>query len=172
MRKLVLAAVAGTGLLVGTAGSALARPSEPFFPELVRAAVRSGTVDARPAVAALDQALATRHPAPGLIHHSDRSAQYASGDYVVRLAGIGAWTSPAATGNPYENATAESFFKTPKWEEVYLQEYRTLEEAEANIGRFIDDVYNTKRLRSSLSYLPPAEFEAARLAAAPGGGSA
>lgn len=132
----------------------------------------SRTIDARLTVAALEQAVATRRPAPGLIHHSDRGVQYASGDYVGRLEGIGAQISMAATGNPYENATAESFFKTLKCEEVYLQEYRTLEEAEANLGRFIVDVYNTKRLHSRLGYLPPVEFEAAHLGAAPAGGMA
>jgi putative transposase len=66
----------------------------------------------------------------------------------------------AAVGNPYENAMAESFFKTLKCEEVYLQHYRTFVEAEANIGRFIKDVYNAKRLHSSLGYLPPVAFEA------------
>ncbi len=63
-------------------------------------------------------------------------------------------------GNPYDNAKAESFFKTLKREEVYLSQYQTYDEAEANLGRFIEDVYNQKRLHSSLEYLPPAEFEA------------
>ncbi len=67
----------------------------------------------------------------------------------------------AAVGNPYENAKAESFFKTLKREEVYLNEYRTFEEAEANLAHFIDEVYNVKRLHSSLGYRPPVEFEAA-----------
>lgn len=114
---------------------------------------------------ALDRALAARCPAPGLIHHSDRGVQYASGDYVARLEGVGAKVSMAATGNPYENAKVESFFKTLKYEEVYLRDYRTFAEAEANIGRFIGDVYNTKRLHSGLGYRPPVEFEAAHLPA-------
>ena len=67
----------------------------------------------------------------------------------------------AAVGNPYENAMAESFFKTLKSEEVYLHDYQTFAETEASIGRFINDVYNTKRLHSSLGYVPPSEFEAA-----------
>ena len=122
----------------------------------------SRTIDTRLTLAALEQALAARCPAPGLIHHSDRGVQYASGDYVARLAGVGALVSMAAVGNPYETAKAESFFKTLKCEEVYLQEYRTFAEAEANLDHFIAAVYNRKRLHSSLGYVPPSEFEAAR----------
>ena len=103
----------------------------------------------------------SRCPAAGLIHHSDRGVQYASGEYVARLEQIGARISMAAVANPYEKAKAESFFGTLKMEEVYLNEYRTYEEAEQNIGEFIEEVYNRKRLHSSLGYLPPAEFEAA-----------
>jgi putative transposase len=66
----------------------------------------------------------------------------------------------AAAGTPFENAKAESFFKTLKGEEVYLQHYETFAEAERSIDRFLADVYNAKRLHSSLGYLPPDEFEA------------
>ena len=125
----------------------------------------SRSIDTRLTLAALNHALATRQPGPGLIHHSDRGVQYASGDYVARLEGVGARVSMAAIGNPYDNAKAESFFKTLKCEEVYLQQYLTFDEAAANLGRFIEDVYNAKRLHSSLGYLPPAEFEAAHSAA-------
>jgi putative transposase len=118
-------------------------------------------IDTELTLAALTMALTARRPAPGLIHHSDRGVQYASGDYVAALEAVGARISMAARGNPYENAKAESFFKTLKHEEVYLKEYRTFEEAAANLERFIADVYNTKRLHSSLGYLPPVEFEAA-----------
>ena len=125
----------------------------------------SRAIDTRLTLAALDRALALRQPAPGLIHHSDRGVQYASAEYVARLESAGARLSMSATGNPYDNAKAESFFKTLKREEVYLHEYRTFQEAEANLGRFIEDVYNRKRLHSSLGYVPPAEFEAAYTAA-------
>jgi putative transposase len=66
----------------------------------------------------------------------------------------------AAVGNPYENAKAERFFRTLKHEEMYLNQYDSFADAESNIGHFIDDVYNVRRLHSSLGYLPPAEFEA------------
>lgn len=124
----------------------------------------SRAIDTRLTLAALDRALALRRPAAGLIHHADRGVQYASAEYVARLEGAGARLSMSAVGNPYDNAKAESFFKTLKREEVYLHEYRTFQEAEANLGRFIEDVYNRKRLHSSLGYLPPAEFEAAHTA--------
>lgn len=75
-------------------------------------------IDTELTLCALAMALATRQPVPGLIHHSDRGVQYASGGYVERLEGIGARISMAARGNPYENAKAESFFKTLKHEEV------------------------------------------------------
>ncbi len=87
--------------------------------------------------------------------------QYASLDYVARLEQAGARVSMSAKGNPYDNAKAESFFKTLKREEVYLKDYQTFAEAEANLGHFIEAVYNVKRLHSSLGYLPPIEFEAA-----------
>jgi transposase InsO family protein len=105
-------------------------------------------------------ALSSRRPAAGLIHHSDQGVQYASSEYVLRLEEAGARISMAAVGNPYENAKAESFFRTLKMEEVYLKDYQDFEEAEKNIGEFIEEVYNQKRLHSSLGYLPPVEFEA------------
>jgi transposase InsO family protein len=64
-------------------------------------------------------------------------------------------------GNPYDNAQAESFMKTLKHEEVNLRDYRTIEQARASIGYFLEQVYNQKRLHSALDYRPPAEFEAA-----------
>lgn len=125
-------------------------------------------IDTQLTLDALNQALADRRPAPGLIHHSDRGVQYASAAYVARLTAAGARASMSARGNPYENARAESFFKTLKREEVYLKEYRTFEEAQNNVAQFIEEVYNTKRLHSSLGYRPPAEFEAAHALAGKG----
>lgn len=110
----------------------------------------STRIDTNLALGALDEALATREVKPGLIHHSDRGVQYASTAYTERLRSRGVHISMSAKGNVYDNAKAESFFKTLKQEEVYLKQYQTFEEASANIGQFIDDVYNTKRLHSSL----------------------
>jgi putative transposase len=119
----------------------------------------SRTIDTQLTLAALNQAVAQRQPPIGLIHHSDRGVQYASTAYVECLTSIGAHISMSAKGNPYDNAKAESFFKTLKREEVYLNQYETFADAESQIGHFIDDVYNLKRLHSSLGYLPPVEFE-------------
>ena len=119
----------------------------------------SRAIDTTLTLAALDQAVTTRRPGPGLIHHSDRGVQYASAAYIARLTGAGIQVSMSAVGNPYENAKAESFFKTLKREEVDLNHYQTFDAAVQNLGRFIGDVYNAKRLHSSLGYLPPIEFE-------------
>lgn len=95
-----------------------------------------------------------------LIHHTDRGVQYASNVYTERLKTLGITISMTETGNPRENAYAESFFKTFKVEEVYLKEYNTFEDAFQNIQQFIEDVYNAKRLHSSIGYKPPNEMEA------------
>ena len=120
----------------------------------------SKDIDTRLTLMALNQAITARCPHAGMIHHSDRGVQYASDEYVARLTEIGACPSMSKAGFPYDNAKAESFFKTLKKEEVYLGQYRNLEEAQASLGAFLDDVYNVKRLHSSLGYLPPTEFEA------------
>ena len=110
-------------------------------------------------LAALTMALELRHPAAGLVHHSDRGSQYASDDYTGLLKARGCQISMSHKASPWENAACESWMKTLKTEEVYRQEYRDLGEARASIGRFIDQVYNQKRLHSALGYLPPIEFE-------------
>jgi transposase InsO family protein len=115
-------------------------------------------------LAALRMALARRQPGPGLVHHSDRGVQYASRDYTDLLQAHGIVISMSRKGNPYDNAVAESFLKTLKYEEVYRQEYRDLLDAYRSIEHFVEQVYNEKRLHSALGYLPPVEFEAARAA--------
>ncbi len=120
----------------------------------------SRSIDTQLTLAALEQALTTRCPMAGLIHHADQGVQYASDASVDRLDAIHARISMAAVGNPYANAKAERFFRTLKHEEVYLNQYDCLADAEANIGHCIEDVYTVQRLHSSLGYRPPAEFEA------------
>ncbi len=132
----------------------------------------SKRIDTVLALDALEMALASREveqkPGKGesLIFHSDRGVQYTSGAYTARLKEAGIAISMSRRGNPYDNARAESFMKTLKVEEVYLKEYQNLEEARLNIEHFIEEVYNLKRLHSSLGYLSPEEFEAAYVRAA------
>ncbi len=76
-----------------------------------------------------------------------------------RLTTAGAQISMSRRGCPRDNAQPESFFRTLKVEEVYLQEYGSFAQASACISEFIEDVYNQKRLHSALGYLPPVEFE-------------
>lgn len=94
-----------------------------------------------------------------LIHHSDQGVQYACKDYTDLLTFHGIRISMSTKGSPWENGIAESFFKTLKTEEVYLNEYRNLAEAKKYVFKFINQVYNTDRLHSSIGYLSPAEFE-------------
>jgi putative transposase len=117
------------------------------------------TLEAGLAVSALTMALRQRRPEPGLVHHSDRGVQYASGDYTDLLKKHQIQISMSRKGNPYDNAACESFMKTLKYEEVYRTEYRDLDDAYSQIGEFIERVYNQQRLHSALGYVPPAEFE-------------
>jgi transposase InsO family protein len=110
---------------------------------------------------ALRMALRKRrhHDLSALVHHSDQGVQYASNEYVECLKSHGIKISMSRRGNPYDNAFAESFIKTLKYEEVYLTEYQSFQDALDNIGKFIEKVYNKKRLHSSIGYKPPEEFE-------------
>jgi len=109
---------------------------------------------------ALEMALACREVTPALMHHSDRGSQYACDEYVKMLNDHGITISMSRKGNPYDNAMAESFMRTVKLEEVYINEYTAFSDAFANIEHFIEIVYNQKRLHSSLGYRTPDEIEA------------
>ena len=117
------------------------------------------TLEASLAVEALQMALDNRNPSPGLVHHSDRGVQYASLNYTGLLKGHHVTISMSRKGNPYDNAKCESFMKTLKYDEVYRQEYQDLGEARSCIQRFIEKVYNAKRLHSALRYESPMRFE-------------
>jgi putative transposase len=117
------------------------------------------TLCASLSMAALRMALAERPVLPGLVHHSDRGVQYASGDYTQLLKDHHITISMSRKANPWDNAACESFMKTLKYEEVYRTEYRNLADARARIGEFLERVYNEKRLHSALQYLAPNEFE-------------
>ena len=114
------------------------------------------SLDGALTLAALRRALAEGRPE---VHHSDQGVQYAAGDYVAALQGVGARVSMAAVGEPRENGFAERLMRTIKEEEVSLTEYQDFADALRQLGRFLDEVYNRKRMHSSLGYLTPAEFE-------------
>ncbi len=119
----------------------------------------SMSLDTALTLSALRMAIARRQPGPGVIHHSDQGVQYASSEYIDELKEHGFQISMARTGNPYENAMMESFFKTLKYEEVYLWEYETYEDVVVRLPYFLEEVYNHKRLHSGIGYRSPDDFE-------------
>jgi transposase InsO family protein len=132
------------------------------FTRAIRGWNLSRALDVRLTLEALKQALEDHVPQ---IHHSDQGIQYAAGDYVQSLQARQVQISMAAQGEPRENGYAERLMRTIKEEEVDLSDYQDFSDAQQQIGRFLEDVYNTKRIHSSLGYLTPVEFELAWQAA-------
>lgn len=126
------------------------------FTRVIRGWELSRSLDQGLTLAALNRALRRGTPA---IHHSDQGVQYAATAYVERLAAVGAAISMAAVGAPEENGYAERLMRTIKEEEVALTEYRDYPDARRQLGRFLDAVYNRRRIHSALGYLTPAEYE-------------
>jgi transposase InsO family protein len=117
------------------------------------------TLAARLPMAALEQAIASRRPAPGLVHHSDRGIQYACREYVALLDRHAMTPSMSRPANPYDNASCESFMKTLKQEEIYANDYRDLDDLRSRVAEFIERYYNRARLHSGLGYRTPEEYE-------------
>ena len=119
----------------------------------------SKKIDRHLTLSALRMAIKRRAPGEGVIHHTDRGVQYLCNDYTKLLKDYGFHLSCSRKGNPYDNAWSESFMKTLKYDEIFMREYNTYLDVVENVPRFIEEVYNKKRLHSSLGYLPPEEFE-------------
>jgi len=120
------------------------------------------SLETKLALAALESAIASRQPQPGLVHHSDRGTQYASYDYVQRLEACGAHLSMSRPARPWENGKCESFIKTLKREEIDARHYASLDELRQHLKEFIERIYNKVRLHSALGYQSPEEFERAK----------
>ena len=110
---------------------------------------------------ALQMAALQRHPPVGLMHHSDRGSQYASGAFQQMLKAHGMVCSMSRRGEVYDNAVMESFYATLKRELVHEARYATRDQARQVIFEWIEVFYNRQRLHSSLGYRSPADYEAA-----------
>jgi putative transposase len=126
------------------------------YTRLIRGWHLGKTLEAELTLAALERALRKGRPQ---IHHSDQGVQYAANEYTGRLLSVDCQVSMAEVGQPEQNGFAERLMRTIKEEEVDLSDYQDHADALLHLGPFLDDVYNRKRIHSSLGYLTPAEFE-------------
>ena len=126
------------------------------FTRCIRGWEVSRSLDQGLTLGALHRALRRGRPE---VHHSDQGVQYAAAEYIDRLTHVNSLISMAAVGEPRENGHAERLMRTIKEEEVALTEYRDYADARRQLGRFLDAVYNRKRIHSALGYLTPVEFE-------------
>lgn len=121
----------------------------------------SERIDRQLTLTALQRAIKSRQPQPGLLHHTDRGSQYACSDYQQALADRGIKCSMSRKGDCWDNAVAESTFATIKAELVHWENFKTRQQARESISKYIDDFYNLVRRHSTLEYLSPVEFELA-----------
>lgn len=119
----------------------------------------SDTIDSTLVQSAMRMALLERHPAAGLLHHSDRGVQYASGDFQDLLKKNQAVCSMSRKGNCWDNACVESFFSRLKNEWVKGKLYETVDEAKTDLFEYIEVFYNRKRRHASLGYVSPVVYE-------------
>ena len=108
---------------------------------------------------ALQMAVNRRNPGKGLIFHSDRGSQYASHAYQQLLQKYGLIPSMSGSGNCYDNAVCERFFRSLKHERTEYKLYLTRQQARMDVIRYIEGFYNRKRLHSTLGYKAPLLFE-------------
>jgi putative transposase len=130
-----------------------------LFSRRVVGLAMSERIDRALVLEAFRDAVGRRVPNAGLMHHSDRGSQYASGDYQKALDDLGVVCSMSRKGNCWDNAVAESFFGTLKTELIYTRRFATREEAREAIFDFIEVFYNRRRRHSTLGYLSPVDFE-------------
>jgi transposase InsO family protein len=147
-----------TYIRINTGFVYLAAILDAYSRKVIGYAVSKG-LDTRLTLGALRMAISERQSGTGIIHHSDQGIQYAATEYVEELESNGLVISMSRRGNPYDNAEMESFFKTLKYEEVYLNKYETYQDVMERIPCFIEEVYNQKRLHSAIGYCPPNEYE-------------